>query len=100
MTGNCLLVISKNEAYNPISIAEDAIESDVIDKVIISDGSNETTFKRLKEAETKDIEVIWEKKYVQTDENGKGIGMINGALAAIKQGYDKIGYIDGDICSG
>jgi len=97
MPGNCLLVISKNEGTNPISIAEQAMDSDVIDKVIISDGSNEDTFNRLKKGETKNIEVIHEKKYVNTNEIGKGIGMINGGLAAIKQGYDNIGYIDGDI---
>jgi len=97
MPGNCLLIISKNEGVNPLSIAEHAMESGIIDKVIISDGSNEETFKRLKAKETKTIEVINEKKFVQTNESGKGIGMINGGLAAIKQGYDKIGYIDGDI---
>ena len=47
MPGNCLLIISKNEGVNPLSIAEQAIESDIIDKVIISDGSNEETFRRL-----------------------------------------------------
>jgi len=98
MPGNCLLVISKNEGINPISIAEQSIESGVIDKVMISDGSNEETFKRLKEKETKKIEVIREKKFLKTKETGKGVGMINGGLAAIKQGYDRIGYIDGDIC--
>jgi hypothetical protein len=97
MPGNCLLVISKNEGINPISIAEQAIESGVIDKVIISDGSNQTTFNRLKKLETKNIEVINERTYVHTTEIGKGIGMINGGLAAIKQGYDRIGFIDGDI---
>jgi hypothetical protein len=97
MPGNCLLVISKNEGVNPISIAEQAIESGVIDKVIISDGSNEATFKRLKLKETKNIEVINEKKLVNTNENGKGVGLINGSLAAIQQGYDRIGFIDGDI---
>ena len=99
MPGNCLLIISKNEGVNPLSVAEQAVESDVIDKVIISDGSNEETFRRLKEKETKNIEVINEKKFVKTNEIGKGIGMINGAIAAIKQGYENIGYIDGDICS-
>ena len=97
MPGNCLLVISKNEGINPISIAEQAIESGVIDKVIISDGSNEETFKRLKQKETKKIEIINEKKYCQTTHTGKGIGMITGGLAAIKQNFDNIGYIDGDI---
>jgi hypothetical protein len=97
MPGNCLLIISKNEGVNPLSIAEHAMESGIIDKVIISDGSNEETFKRLKAKETKTIEVINERKFVQTNESGKGIGMINGGFAAIKQGYDKIGYIDGDI---
>lgn len=97
MSGNCLLVISKNEGINPISIAEQALESGVIDKVIISDGSNEETFNRLKKKETKKMEVISEKKFVKTNEIGKGIGMINGGLAAIKQDFDHIGYIDGDI---
>jgi hypothetical protein len=97
MPGNCLLVISKNEGINPISIAENALESEVVDKVIISDGSNQDTFNRLKRKETKKIEVISEKKFVNTNENGKGIGMINGGLAAIKEGFDKVGYIDGDI---
>ena len=41
MPGNCLLIISKNEGINPLSIAEQAIDSEVIDKVIISDGSNQ-----------------------------------------------------------
>jgi glucosyl-3-phosphoglycerate synthase len=99
MPGNCLLIISKNEGINPLSIAEQAIESGVIDKVIISDGSNEETFRRLKEKETKNIEVVREKKFVKTEKNGKGVGMINGGLAALKQGYDNIGYMDGDICS-
>lgn len=99
MSGNCLLIISKNEGINPLSIAEQAIDSGVIDKVIISDGSNEEIFKRLKEKETKKIEVIWEKKFVNTEETGKGIGMINGGLAALKQDYENIGYIDGDISS-
>jgi len=97
MPGNCLLIISKNEGTNPLSIAEHAMDSGVIDKVIISDGSNPETFKRLKKRETPKIEIINEKKYVQTNEIGKGIGMINGGIAAIKQNYDKIGYIDGDI---
>jgi len=97
MSGNCLLVISKNEGLNPISIAEQAIESGIINKVIISDGSNEENFSRLKKRETKKIEVISEKKYVKTNEIGKGIGMINGGLAAIEQGFDRVGYIDGDI---
>jgi hypothetical protein len=97
MPGNCLLVISKNEGINPISIAEQAIESGIIDKVIISDGSNQETFNRLKKKENKKIEVISEKKFVKTNEIGKGIGMINGALAAIEQDFDHIGYIDGDI---
>ena len=97
MSGNCLLVISKNEGINPISIAEQAIESGVIDKVIISDGSNQETFNRLKKRETKNIEVISEKKHVTTNEIGKGIGMINGGLEALKQDFDYIGYIDGDI---
>jgi len=97
MSGNCLLVISKNEGINPISIAEEALESGIIDKVIISDGSNEATFTRLKSKETKKIEVINEKKFVKTNESGKGIGMINGGLAALKQDFDHIGYIDGDI---
>jgi hypothetical protein len=97
MPGNCLLVISKNEGLNPISIAEQALNSGVIDKVIISDGSNKINFDKLKKNETKKIEVIPEKKFVDTNEFGKGIGMINGGLAAIKQGHDKIGFIDGDI---
>lgn len=97
MSGNCLLIISKNEGINPISIAENALESGVVDKVIISDGSNQETFNRLKSKETKKIEVISEKKFVNTNEIGKGIGMINGGLAAIKQGFDNVGYIDGDI---
>ena len=97
MPGNCLLIISKNEGLNPISIAEQALESNIIDKVIISDGSNEETFNRLKKRETTKIEVISEKKYVKTNEIGKGIGMINGGLAAIDQNFDNIGYIDGDI---
>ncbi|UCH72011.1 MAG: hypothetical protein JSW62_00220 [Thermoplasmatales archaeon] len=97
MPGNCLLVISKNEGLNPISIAEQAIESDAVDKVIISDGSNKETFRRIKSKETKNIEIIYEKEFVKTNEIGKGIGMINGSLAAIKQGYDRIGFIDGDI---
>ena len=97
MPGNCLLVISKNEGINPISIAEQAVESGVVDKVIISDGSNQETFNRLKKRQTKNIEVISEKKYVNTNEIGKGIGMINGGIAAIKQDFDRIGYIDGDI---
>ena len=97
MSGTCLLVISKNEGLNPITIAEQAIESGVVDKVIISDGSNEDTFKELKKRESKNIEVISEKKYIKTTEIGKGIGMINGGIAAIKEDFDKIGYIDGDI---
>ena len=97
MPGNCLLVISKNEGVNPISIAEQAIESGIIRKVIISDGSNEETFKRLKKNETKKIEVIRERKYTKTDQTGKGVGMINAGLAAIKQDFSKIGFIDGDI---
>ena len=97
MPGNCLIIISKNEGLNPISIAEQALESNIIDKVIISDGSNEETFNRLKKRETKKIEVISEKKFVKTNEIGKGIGMINGGLAAIKQNFANIGYIDGDI---
>ena len=97
MPGNCLLIISKNEGINPLSIADQALESGVIDKVIISDGSNQETFKKLKEKETEKIEVISEKKYVKTNEVGKGIGMINGGIAAIKQGYEYIGFIDGDI---
>jgi len=99
MSKNCLLVISKNEGINPFSIAEQAMESGVVDKVIISDGSNKETFDKLKAKQTKNIEVIYEKKFVKTDEIGKGIGMINGGLAAIKQGFDNIGYIDGDIYS-
>ena len=97
MPGNCLLIISKNEGTNPLSIAEQAINSGVIDKVIISDGSNEETFNRLKKRETKNVEVINERKFVNTNEIGKGLGMINGGLAAIKQGFDRVGYIDGDI---
>ena len=99
MSKNCLLVISKNEGINPFSIAEQAMESGVVDKVIISDGSNKETFDKLKAKQTKNIEVIYEKKFVETDEIGKGIGMISGGLAAIKQGFDNIGYIDGDISS-
>lgn len=97
MSGNCLLVISKNEGVNPISIAELAIESSIVDKVIISDGSNKETFNRLKKNETKKIEVISERKYLRTNQIGKGVGMINGGLAAIKQNFDRIAYIDGDI---
>ena len=97
MPGNCLLVISKNEGLNPISIAEQALDSGCVDKVIVSDGSNKETFDRLKKRENKKIEVIFEKKYVKTDKYGKGIGMLNGGLAAIKQDFDNIGYIDGDI---
>lgn len=97
MSKNCLLVISKNEGLNPITIAEQALESGVIDKVIISDGSHQETFNRLKKRENKKIEVIHEKKYVSTTELGKGIGMKNGGIAALKQGYEKIGFIDGDI---
>jgi len=97
MSGNCLLVISKNEGINPISIAEQAMDSEIVDKVIISDGSNKETFRRLKKRETKNIEVISEKKYVNTDKFGKGVGMINGGIAAIKQDFDNIGFIDGDI---
>lgn len=97
MPGNCLLVISKNEGVNPIAIAEQALESGIINKVIISDGSNEATFSRLKSKETKKIEVISEKKFVKTNEIGKGIGMINGGLAALRQDFERIGFIDGDI---
>ncbi len=97
MSGNCLLVISKNEGLNPISIAQQALDSGIIDKVIISDGSNKETFKRLKKRENKKIEVIYEKKYVETNRFGKGIGMINGGIATIKQDFDNIGFIDGDI---
>ena len=97
MSGNCLLIISKNEGVNPLSIAEQALESGIIDKVIISDGSNEETFNRLKKGEDKKIEVIFEKKYVKTNNFGKGIGMINGAHAALDQDFDKIAFIDGDI---
>lgn len=97
MSGNCLCVISKNEGLNPISVAEQGLESGFIDKVIISDGSNPETFQRLKNKETKKIEVISEKKFVKTNEGGKGIGMINGGLAAIKQNFDNVGFFDGDI---
>jgi len=97
MSSNCLCVISKNEGLNPISVAEQALESGIIDKVIISDGSNPETFQRLKNNETKKIEVISEKKFVKTNEAGKGIGMINGGLAAIKQNFDNVGFFDGDI---
>jgi glucosyl-3-phosphoglycerate synthase len=97
LPGNCLLVISKNEGTNPISIAEQALDSGIVKKVIISDGSNEETFKKLKMNETKKIEVINERKYTRTDQTGKGVGMINGGLAAIKQDFSKIGFIDGDI---
>lgn len=97
MPGNCLLIISKNEGVNPLSIAEQAIESGVIDKVIVSDGSNIGTFNRLKKGETKNIEVISERKFVNTNEMGKGLGMINGGLAALKQDFDRIGFVDGDI---
>ena len=97
MPGNCLLVISKNEGLNPISIAEQALDSGIVDKAIISDGSNKETFKRLKKRENKKIEVIFEKKYVKTDRFGKGIGMLNGGFAALKQNFDNIGFIDGDI---
>lgn len=97
MPGNCLVIISKNEGINPISIAEQGLDSGLVDKVIISDGSNLETFKKLKKKETKKIEVISEKKYVNTTEIGKGIGMINGGIAAIKYDYDNICYIDGDI---
>lgn len=97
MPGNCLLIISKNEGTNPLSIAEHALESGVIDKVIISDGSNEDIFNRLKKKETKKIEVINEKKYVKTNEIGKGIGMITGAHEALKQNFDRVAFIDGDI---
>jgi hypothetical protein len=97
MSRNCLLVISKNEGLNPISIAEQALESSYVDKVIISDGSNQETFKRLKKSETKKIEVISEKKFIKTNEIGKGLGMINGGLEAIKQDFDNIAFIDGDI---
>ena len=65
--------------------------------MIISDGSNKENFSKLKSKENKEIEVIQEKKYYPTDDIGKGIGMINGAIAAIKQGFENIGYIDGDI---
>jgi glucosyl-3-phosphoglycerate synthase len=99
MPGNCLLIISKNEGINPIAIAEQAIDSEVVEKVIISDGSNRETFNRLKDNQTNKIEVIPENKYVDTNTAGKGIGMINGGLAALKEGYEKIGYIDGDISS-
>ena len=61
--------------------------------MIISDGSNQETFKRLKKKETKKIEVISEKKYVNTTEIGKGIGMINGGIAAIKNGAAVIGVL-------
>ncbi|MEF8847682.1 MAG: glycosyltransferase family 2 protein [Candidatus Thermoplasmatota archaeon] len=98
MGGNCLLVISKNEGLNPISIAKQSLnDSDVIDKVIISDGSEKENFQLLKKRETKDIEVIHEKKYWKTKQKGKGIGMINAGIAAIKQGYENLGFIDGDI---
>jgi len=97
MSSNCLLVISKNEGLNPISVAEQALESGIIDKVIISDGSNPETFQRLKNKETKKIEIISEKKFVKTNEAGKGIGMINGGLAAIKQNFDNVCFFDGDI---
>ena len=80
MPGNCLLIISKNEGVNPLSIAEQAIESGVIDKVIVSDGSNIGTFNRLKKGETKNIEVISERKFVNTNEMGKGLGMIMAVL--------------------
>jgi len=97
MAGNCLLIISKNEGTNPIAIAHHALESDIIDKVIISDGSNENTFNCLKKKESGKIQVINEKQFVNTTEIGKGIGMMNGAVAAIRQEFDKIGFIDGDI---
>ena len=97
MSGNCLLVISKNEGINPLSIAKQALESDLVDKVIISDGSNEETFKRLKQGENKKIQVLNERKYVKTKEIGKGIGMINAGIAAIKQNFDNVAFIDGDI---
>jgi len=97
MPGNCLLIISKNEGKNPLSIANLAINSGVIDKVIISDGSNEEIFKSLKKRETNNIQVISEKKYVNTSEIGKGIGMISGGFEAIEQDFDRIGFIDGDI---
>lgn len=97
MSGNCLLVISKNEGINPLSIANQALESDLVDKVIISDGSNKETFKRLKQGENKKIQVLNERKYVKTKEIGKGIGMINAGIAAIKQKYDNVAFIDGDI---
>ena len=68
-----------------------------IKKVIISDGSNQETFNRLKKSETKKIQVISEKKYTNTHQTGKGVGIINGSLAAIKQDFNQIGFIDGDI---
>lgn len=97
MSKNCLLVISKNEGLNPINIAEQGLNSGCIDKVIISDGSNQETFQRLKKRENKKIEVISEKKYVKTNEIGKGIGMLNAGIAGLKQDYDKFVFIDGDI---
>ena len=99
MPGNCLLIISKNEGINPISIANQALDSGIIDKVIISDGSHEIGFNRLKKNETKKIEVINERKYVQQNTTGKGVGMINAGIAALKQEFDNIAFFDGDICS-
>ena len=98
MSRNCLLVISKNEGLNPVYIAEQVLEtSDVVDKVIISDGSNKEDFQRLKRKESRDIKVISEKKFIKTEVRGKGVGMINGGIAAIKEGFDNIAFIDGDI---
>lgn len=93
MNGNCVVIVSKDEGLNPISIAKKALESKRVDKVVISDVSNEKTFKALKERETPRIEVIRRGEGYE----GKGGGVVLGGRIAIEEGFENVCYVDGDL---
>ncbi|MCD4739661.1 hypothetical protein K8R43_00560 [archaeon] len=88
MPRNCVVIVAKNEGKNPFSIAETALDSGSVDKVIISECCDKEEFKKSRELDHR-------RKYFK----GKGAAIIDGGTEAVRQDFDGIAFIDGDLKS-
>lgn len=86
MKGNCLVIVSKNEGENPLRIADLALSTGAVDKVILSECYDEESVSQSPELD------IRRKFFV-----GKGAAIIDGGTEAINQDFDNIAFIDGDL---
>lgn len=88
MSSNCLVIVSKNEGENPTRISSLALDTGSVDKVIVSECYDSESIDKSPQLEIR-------RKYFE----GKGAAIIDGGTEAVRQGFDNIAFMDGDLKS-